>query len=135
MIYIVTNTESGEEVYRYQADSPIEWNGMGFATHTHTEHAEAVDGEVIAPTKRRLTKQEFFDKLGGAAVGFLLTAAKSNVEVEAWIKRLDLVTPDPDGTSVDLDDPRTVQGVNDLGAMMVGLGVVSVDWASGVLNG
>ena len=133
MIYIVTNTESGEEVYRYQADQAVEWNGMSFATHTHTEHAEPIEGGVIAPTKRRLTKQEFFDKLGGAAVGFLLAAAKSNVDVEAWIKRLDLVTPDPDGTSVDLDDPRTVQGVNDLGAMMVSLGVVDASWTSGVL--
>lgn len=135
MIYIVTETATGNEVYRYQADAPIEWNGMSFATHTHTEHAEVVEGEVIAPTKRRLTKQEFFDKLGGAAVGFLLTAAKTEVAVEAWIKRLDLVTPDPDGTSVDLDDPRTVQGVNDLGAMMVSLGVVSSGWASEVLSG
>ena len=134
MIYIVTETATGNEVYRYQADAPIEWNGMEFATHTHTEHAEPVEGEVIAPSKRRLTKQEFFDKLGGSAVGFLLTAAKSNVEVEAWIKRLDLVTPDPDGTSVDLDDPRTVQGVTDLGAMMVSLGVVDAGWASGVLE-
>ena len=135
MIYIVTNTESGEEVYRYQADAPIEWNGMELSTHTHTEFVDPVEGEVIAPSKRRLTKQEFFDKLGGSAVGFLLTAAKSNVEVEAWIKRLDLVTSDPDGTSVDLDDPRTVQGVTDLGAMMVSLGVVDTGWASGVLNG
>ncbi len=135
MIYIVTEIATGEEVYRYQADAAIEWNGMEFATHTHTEHAEPVEGEVIAPTKRRLTKQDFFDRLGGSAIAFLLTAAKTEVSVEAWIKRLDLVEPDPDGTSVDLDDPRTVQGVTDLGAMMVSLGVVEAGWASGVLNG
>ena len=64
MIYIVTDTESGEEVYRYQADAAIEWNGMEFSTHTHTEFVELAEGEVAAPTKRRLTKQEFFDKLG-----------------------------------------------------------------------
>lgn len=135
MIYVVTETATGTVVYSYQADTPVEWNGMEFSTHTHTERTEPVEGEVISPTKHRLTKQEFFDKLGGAAVGFLLTAAKSNVEVEAWIKRLDLVTPDPDGTSVDLDDPRTVQGVNDLGALMVSLDVVSAGWASEVLSG
>lgn len=83
---------------------------------------------------RRLSKQEFFDRLGPAAVGFLLTAAKSDVAVEAWIKRLDLVTPEPDGTSVDLDDPRTVAGVSALGATMLSLGVVEAGWVDSVLE-
>lgn len=102
---------------------------------------EEVSAATVAPNptvyggRRRITKQEFFDLLGNNAVGFLLTAAKSSVEIEAWIKRLDLVTPDPDGASVDLDDPRTVAGTNQLGALMVANGVVSADWAQGVLNG
>lgn len=30
MIYIVTETATGTEVYRYQADAPIEWNGKEY---------------------------------------------------------------------------------------------------------
>lgn len=99
----------------------------------------APDVPPVLPTvyggRRRLTKQEFFDLLGNNAVDFLLTAAKTSVEIEAWIKRLDLVTPDPDGTSVDLDDPRTVAGTNQLVQLMAANGVVPADWAEVVLNG
>ena len=117
--------------------------------HTHLEpgwRLEEISVASVAPNappvvptmyggRRRLTKQEFFDLLGNNAVGFLLTAAKSSVEIEAWIKRLDLVTPDPDGTSVDLDDPRTIAGTNQLGQFMAANDVVPEDWAQGVLNG
>lgn len=82
----------------------------------------------------RLTKQEFFDRLGPAAVGNILTMAKQFVEVEAWVKRLDLVTPDPDGTSVDLGDPRTVAGVHAIGAILVQSGVVPAGWVEDVLH-
>lgn len=34
--YIVTRKSDGVEVYRYNADAPIEWGGMEFATHDHT---------------------------------------------------------------------------------------------------
>jgi hypothetical protein len=82
----------------------------------------------------RLTKQDFFDRLGPTAVSFLLTAAKTEVSVEAWIKRLDLTTPDPDGTSVDLLDQRTIEGVTQLGAMMTSLGIVDAGWIDSVLS-
>lgn len=82
----------------------------------------------------RLTKQEFFDRLGQAAVAAILTMAKQSVEVEAWVKRLDLATPDPDGTSVDLGDPRTVAGVHAIGAILVQSGVVPAGWADDVLH-
>lgn len=35
-IYIVTRKVDNVEVYRYQADEPVPWNGMEFATHDHT---------------------------------------------------------------------------------------------------
>ena len=34
--YIVTQKLDGIEVYRYNSDTPIEWNGMEFNTHEHT---------------------------------------------------------------------------------------------------
>ena len=101
--------------------------------------AVAPDAPAVPETmyvgRRRLTKQEFLDLLGDAAVTFILSAAKTDIEVEKWVKRLDLTTPDPDGTSIDLDDPRTVAGVTTIGAAMASLGVVSTEWVQGVLNG
>lgn len=35
--YIVTNKASGAEVYRYSHTEPVDWQGMEFATHDHTE--------------------------------------------------------------------------------------------------
>src|SRR5574343_1748616 len=124
----------------YVATTPDQQHlGAGWRLEEISVATVAPDAPQVVPTvyggRRRLTKQEFFDLLGNNAVGFLLTAAKSSVEIEAWIKRLDLVTPDPDGTSVDLDDPRTIAGTTQLGQLMFANGVVPEEWAQGVLNG
>ena len=124
----------------YDADAPDPLHlAAGWRLEELSAATIAPDSPLGAQTiyggRRRLTKQEFFDLLGNNAVGFLMTAAKSSVEIEAWIKRLDLVTPDPDGTSVDLDDPRTVAGTTQRGQLMLSSGVVPEDWAQGVLNG
>lgn len=55
----------------------------------------------------RLTKLGFIGRLGGDFVN-ILTAAKQSVQVEMFVKMLDWATPDPDGTSVDLEDPRVI---------------------------
>lgn len=36
-VYSVTRKSDGVEVYRYSADSPVEWSGFEFSTHDHTE--------------------------------------------------------------------------------------------------
>ena len=136
-LFVVTEKASGSEVTRYVAIAATESVGYSFADF---DHAETQDVPDEAPAtryggRRRLTKQEFLDLLGDTAVTFILSAAKTDIEVEKWIKRLDLTTPDPDGTSIDLDDPRTVAGVTSIGAAMVSLGAVASDWAQGVLNG
>lgn len=38
--YIVTRKSDQDDVYRYQSDAPVEWTGMEFATHVHTELVE-----------------------------------------------------------------------------------------------
>lgn len=38
--YIVTRKADGAEVYRYSHTEPVEWVGMEFATHDHTEEAQ-----------------------------------------------------------------------------------------------
>jgi len=138
-VYNVIRKSDGQQVYRYNADAPVEWDGMEFATHDHVEHVEVAPDGVIEGTatvvKRRLTKLEFIDRLGDAAYLAILTMAKVSVEVEAFVKRFEMATPEADGTSVDLDDPRTVAGVTTLGAALEAQGVVAAGWAQGVLNG
>lgn len=52
--YIVTRLADSAEVYRYQADEPIEWEGMEFATHSHIE-APAEPEVEVPKTSRRMT--------------------------------------------------------------------------------
>ena len=139
MIYIVTETATGNEVYRYQADAAIEWNGMEFATHTHTEHVEPVEGEVIAPKfggRRLLTKLEFrslFPVLALKSIdryqtqfeqsAFLTDAQKDDIRTS--FKDYD------EALDVDLDDPRWVPGLG----LYVGLGYMTKQEVAEVLRG
>jgi len=85
--------------------------------------------------RRLLTKLDFIELLGDAAYPAILTMAKASVQIEAWMKKMELTTPDADGYSVNLDDPRTQGGVAAIGAALEMQGVVDTNWVSGVLNG
>ncbi len=63
------------------------------------------------PKPRRLTKLEFIRLFTDVEFATILAASKQSVALEAWYERFRLATPEPDGTSIDLDDPRTVGGV------------------------
>lgn len=67
------------------------------------------------PTVRRLSKLAFVGRLG-ADFATILTASKSSVAIEMFVRMLDWATPDQDGTSVDLDDPRVIHALNTLEA-------------------
>lgn len=83
--------------------------GWGYDGATFTPAASPA-----APGSRRITKLDLINRLTDAEYIGILTAAKSSVEVEAWVKKLEMSTPDPDGTAIDLDDPRTIAGVQGL---------------------
>ena len=76
--------------------------------------------EQLAPEvpSRRLSKLQFVGRLGNSFVA-ILEASKVSTEVEMFVKMLDWATPDPDGTSVDLDDPRVIYALNNLEAAQV----------------
>ena len=115
--FIVQSKATGQEVYRYIADAPIEWSGMGFDTHDHTEVPDEItDVTPRMEAGRRLTKLAFVHLIGQDAFLNVLDAAKVNVEIEAFIKLIDWATPEADGTSIDKDDPRTIAGVQALEA-------------------
>lgn len=112
-IYQVTRLSDGAQVYSYAASAPIEWDGMPFSTHAHTVFEGTAQAQAQGP--RRLTKLAFIGRIGDEFAG-ILSAAKTNVQVELFVRMLDWATPDPDGTSVDLDDPRVVTALDTLEA-------------------
>lgn len=67
------------------------------------------------PPARRLTKLAFVGRLG-TDFTTILRASKASVDVELFVKMLDWATPEADGTSIDLDDPRVVYALNSLEA-------------------
>lgn len=124
----VTERATGKVVYAYTSDEPVEWPGMEYATHNHNKVIEVVE----AP-KRRLTKLELIGRMGEAVFVSIIGMAQQSVEIAAWVEMVRMTTPDPDGTSIDLDDPRTVAGLNAIEPVLVAQGIVSAGWAAGVV--
>jgi len=132
--YAVTRKKDGVEVYRYNYSASLDFAEFPEAGYEHAEVPEEVT-PVVPKGPRRLTKLQFIDRLGDAAYVAILTMAKTNVLVEAFIRRFEMTTPEADYTSIDLDDPRTVAGVTQIGEALEAAGVVGAGWAERVLNG
>lgn len=71
--YIVTRKTDGAEIYRYNADTPIEWSGMEFASHDHIEAAPVVTEPAtqVDPARWRIYVGSFFDRFGAAKLAIL----------------------------------------------------------------
>ena len=124
----VEHRATGVVVHAYTSDEPVEWPGMEYAAHNHIRVVE-----VVEVPKRRLTRLEFIGKIGEAAFVTIIAMAQQSAEMAAWVELVRMATPDPDGTSVDLDDPRTLAGLNALEPALIAQGVVSAGWAAGVV--
>lgn len=124
----VENRLTGEVVHAYSADAPVEWSGMEYATHNHIR---VID--VVEVPRRRLTKLEFIGRMGEQVFVAILGMAQQSVEMAAWLELVRMATPDPDGTSIDLDDQRTIAGLNALEPVLIAQGVVTEGWAAGVV--
>jgi len=136
--WLVTNRTAGEVIYAYSADEPTEWPGMEFATCNHV--AEVV---VVPPApSRRATKLQFRNLFTTEEKVAIELAALDNPSADmetraqaaglrVFLEDLDSATPDPDGTSIDLDDPRTVAGVNALESY----GLIATGRATEILSG
>lgn len=137
--FSVINKATGDKVYEYSTDgAAIEWNGLEFATHDHVEMPVinpdgSIEGVVLThySGRRLLSKLEFITLFTDEEYVGLIAAAKQSVPLEAWIKKLDYATPDPEGRSVDLDDPRIHTGVSGLEMM----GLIAQGRAGEILNG
>lgn len=126
--WTVTNRMTGEVAYAYGADAPDHLAIYPFDTYNHTRAPEIVE----AP-KRRLTKLELIGRMGEAVFVAIIGMAQQSTEMAAWVEMVRMTTPDPDGTSIDLDDPRTVAGLNAIEPALIAQGVVSAGWAAGVV--
>ena len=84
MIYVVTDKATGAEVYRYQADAPIELVGMEFVTHDHAEFVDVVSAPVsINPANWKIYVGSFFDRFGAHKLAIL---ASQDPLIQAVIK-------------------------------------------------
>lgn len=78
----VTKRPTGEVVYAYTADEPVEWPGMEFATHNHLlQVPEAVPETTDADW--RIYVGAFFDRFGAEKISIL---SSEDAVVQALIK-------------------------------------------------
>lgn len=84
MIYIVTRKSDGAEIYRYNADSPVEWVGYEFSTHDHVAVSDtATEPAAVETPIWRIYVGAFFDRFVEAKLPIL---SSTDPIVEALIK-------------------------------------------------
>lgn len=82
--YLVTLKATCAEVYRYQSDAPVEWNGMEFVTHAHTAVVEVV--EPPAPAVVQVwTRIEFLRRFTAPERIAIRSAAKVNADLDDFM--------------------------------------------------
>ena len=122
----VTNRATNEVVYAYTSDVAVEWPGMEFAQFNHS----AVIEKAPTPAPRRVTKLDYMQRFTDTEMAGIYSAAKSSIAVEVWLAKFNATTPEPDGTSMNLDDPRTIGGLQALEAA----GLIGVGRAAEILS-
>jgi hypothetical protein len=127
-VFVVNRKADGETVYRYEAEQPIEWQGMAFDSHVHVEVAAPAPEPVPsgdAPSRRRVSKLAFQELLGDTLYLQIKAAAQTMPAVGLWLDKFNMLSTEADGTSVDLEDPRTRAGLEAL----IGVPGVAIDQA------
>jgi hypothetical protein len=84
------------------------------AWHVEPEPTPEPTPEPVAAPSRRLSKLAYMNRFTDDELAAIYTAAKTVVQVEIFLKKFEATSVEPDGTSIDLDDPRTVAGVQGL---------------------
>lgn len=134
----VTRKTDAQVVDRYRADSPIEWQGMEFDTHTHTDvsaTSPAAPRVTIYGGRRKLTKLEF---------RALLTSAEQQAidKFEARFESMPFpedvkdrirtgIVKRKEATIMDLDEPDISTGLG----LHVALGNLAYSRISEIVNG
>lgn len=102
-------------------------DGMAVKTTTNTGiwNTDTLDFDPIPEKKPAITRLEFMDLFTDAELAGILTAAKSNVSVEVFVKKLDAAS------EIKLDDPRTIAGVQ----LLEAASLIDAGRAAEILNG
>lgn len=138
-IYQVISKANGAEVYRYDAISPIEWSGMEFATHDHTEVIDVVAAPATVTVyggRRELSKLEFRrlfpDSKRPLVDEFNATFESHQMLTDDQKRDIRSGLEDYKASSlVNLDDPDTQKMIG----LYTMLGLLTAEEAQGVLNG
>ena len=125
--YIVTRKSDGVEVYRYQSDAPVEWNGMAFATHDHLPAPAinpdgSIEGVVVG---RTLTKLEYLRRFTVDERVAIRAAAEQNAVLADYLQLMELAQ------DINTSDADTVAAVT----MLEQAGLIAAGRAQEILNG
>lgn len=115
-------SQTGDMAYKTLDGQPFDVTGGSFVVDPNPpvpawDVPEVPVVPVPVPAPRRLTKLAYMNRFHDDELAAIYTAAKSVVQVEVMLAKLNAATPDADGTAVDLDDPRTIGGVQALEAV------------------
>lgn len=127
--YVVYERETGDFAYAYTADAATDFIEFPFSRYNHILKKP----DDAPASRRRVTKLEFVERLGDSAFDKLLELSLSSITIMKFVKLIDWATPEQDGTSIDLDDPR-VQKIVEIEPLLVATGDVSPGWAAKVLE-
>ena len=103
----------------------------GFVYADYTGDLSLEEVATPAATTRKLSKLAFINLFTDAEYVAILTAAKQSVLVEAWLKKFEMTSVEPDGASIDITDERTIAGVQALEAA----GLIGAGRAEKILKG
>lgn len=125
-IYVVTRISDSAEIYRYNSDSAIEWQGMEFATHNHSLFIDPSDPVVATVVPTRIWEPiEFMRRFTETERKAIWAAQLVNADIDDAIKLLVVAT------QVHSNDVDVVRMVNAFELM----GLIGSGRANEVLNG
>lgn len=82
-VFSVIDKATSKEVYRYNADAPIEFSGMEFSTHEHRDVTPAPEYLSEDASDWRISIGPFFDRFGDLKIPIL---ASTDPIVQAIVK-------------------------------------------------
>ena len=122
--YIVTNKATSLEIYRYNANEPIEWSGMEYSTHLHTEYVEDIGEPVVTPRKE-WTPVEFLRRFTAPERIAARAARKTDPVLDDFYALLE------QAPAIANDDPDVQMGLG----YMTQQGYLAAGRAAEILNG
>ncbi len=123
--YIVTRKSDGQKVYEYSHTEPVEWQGMEFATHDHTEKVEVIDPATVAPGWLVLDVIDYLKLLSQDERIAVLAAAKTDPIVE------DIVDLQRNTLRIRSDDPDLLNALD----YLTGIGILAAGRKQEILRG